>query len=758
MTKRVIVVDQVDTHFRTIREIRNVETYAFSSPKIAIDAARVLRPDLFVVGDPTRTFEIDRFCADLRTDDELRAVPVLILTAGTDCADPAPEAKSVDATEGVDGPPPFLRIDPDQLRAQLRRILDAAGSPSRIPAKQYGGDTERLARHCDSLSRIALMRSVDDDHYIEAVLREAAESLRDDVGFAAALVELDGSDWAVDAAYAAGRATVSLPERGSRMALGRATAAEVLRKGTMLLAREEFGLAGELNAARPWKSVVAAPVVCDTTVYIMFLAAGECSRDSFDAHDRAYVEALVSLCGARIRQRDQLVMLRSHTEHDALTGILNRTGLRARVTAALRAAETGGKVALAVLDVDRFNEVNETLGHHKGDTLIVEIADALAKLGSDGSILARLGGDAFGILFTGVSDRADLERRVARYSERFALPFGTGDHHGVERVHLGASIGVACAPDDADNFEELLARADSAMFAAKEAARGRWWFFDPAVEASFDCARRLRTDLANALVGEDFVLHFQPIVDLVSGAVVGAEALIRWNHPQRGLLMPFEFVPFAEENGLLRSVGAWVIREAAAAARRLVQIDRNFRVWINLSPTELTNPALGRQLAECGSLQRSLGIEMRQTSALRSLGGELASLSALKRAGLQIAIDDFGTGTLPLRELKYFPIDVVKLDRSFISGLPHERRDRDIVEAVLELGARFGFTTLAKGIETSEHARAVRDAGCNRGQGYYFGRPMPLGDIAELLRTRAAAIKCRTEIVRGNLTYQSKVV
>jgi predicted signal transduction protein with EAL and GGDEF domain len=372
--------------------------------------------------------------------------------------------------------------------------------------------------------------------------------------------------------------------------------------------------------------------------------------------------------------------------------------------------------------------------------------------------VARLGGDAFGILLSNVGDRADMERRVARYSERFAEPFGTGDRDGVERVHLSASIGIACAPDDAENLEQLLAHADVAMYGAKEAARGRWWFFDPAVEASFDCARQLRSDLATALVEEDFVLHFQPEVDLVSGAVVGAEALIRWNHPQRGLLMPSEFIPFAEEHGLLRSVGAWVIREAAVAARRLVEIDPSFRVWINLSPTELTNPALNRQLAECGSLQRSLGIEIRQTSALRRPGGQLASLSAFKRAGLQIAIDDFGTGTLPLSELKYFPIDVVKLDRSFISGLPHDRRDREIVEAVLDLGARFGFTTLAKGIETGEQARVLRDAGCNRGQGYYFGRPMPLDDIVTLLRTRATAITRRIEAIRANNSFQSKVV
>jgi diguanylate cyclase (GGDEF)-like protein len=729
VSKRVIVVDDLDTHFRTISEIRNVETFAFSCSDLALAAARVLLPDLFVIAERERAVDVDRLAAEMCAHAELCDVPVLILAPGCD------------ATEGVAVTPTIRRIDPANLGAHLKRLLEAEYAPVLLthPAEE-SRRAERYARHCDSLSRIALMRTVDDDRFIAAVLREGAESLRDDVAFSATLLRLEGADWVVEAAYEPPKALVSLPEAGSRMPL-HSTVAAVLRAGTTLVVREAALSSGADSA---WRAVVAAPVSSGTAVRILFLAAAREPRDSFDDHDRAFVDTLVSLCASRLRQREQLACLRFNAEHDALTGILNRAAFRVRGVAALRAAgASGARTAVAVLDLDRFHEVNDALGHQKGDSLIVEVAAALAERAGD-DVVARLGGDAFGILMYDVADRADVERRIARYSARFDEPFGTGDRDGSEHVHLSASIGIACAPDDAGCLEDLLSRADAAMFAAKEESRGGWSFFEPAVEANFIHALTLQNELAEADLDEDFVLHFQPQVDLTTGTIAAAEALVRWKHPERGLLMPAEFIPFAEEHGLLRSVETWVARGAAAAAVRLNELVPSFRIWFSISSAELARPGLLRALTELGSARESLGVEIRQSAAMHDLQRTRPAFAALKQLGFAIALDDFGTGQWPLSELMHLPIDLVKLDRSFTAGLPGEERDRDIVTALLIVGKRFGFETLAKGIETSQQARALREAGCTYGQGYLLGHPMPFDELASLLAARPHPIKRRT--------------
>lgn len=711
MTKRVIVVDTADTHFRAINELRDVEAFAFSSPALAIEAGRVLRPDLFIVGDTDDASDAARFATQVGEQSDLSGIPILVAPV----------------------------TDPSELRARLRDVL---GEGTAEPAHPRGPElrrADRHARHCDSLSRLALMENVDDEGYITAILREGCQSLRDEVSFASTLLLRDESAWRVESSFAPSGAPLTLPARGESMPLPAETAQDLLRRGTI------FGVSGN-------HAVAAARISCGASLYVLFFAAPSAPLDAFDAQDRAYVETLASLCGARLRQRRQLKALRFHAEHDALTGILNRAAFRARGAAALRAdAGRSGRVALAVLDIVRFHEVNATLGHQKGDALLVEVAAGLTEAAGD-DIVGRLGGDAFGILMRDVGDDADIEERVARYTQRFAQPFSTGDREGVDRIALDARVGIACAPGDADTFEALLAHADAAMCENKRSAPGRTAFFVPALEKSLAFAHTLRAELSSALLDEDFVLHFQPIVDLATSDVVGAEALIRWNHPTRGLLLPDEFLPFAEENGLLRSIGSWVIGGVADAAVTLAAIDPSFRTWLNLSGSELSNPRLADRFAQCGAVQRSLGIEVRQGAALRDIEATLTTVAALKRNGLAVALDDFGTGNWPLTELKRLPLDVVKLDRSFTAGVPAERRDREIIEAVLHLGDRFGFATLAKGIETIEQARCLRAMGCDYGQGYLLGHPMPLGELAALLRARNAVAENVYTVPRHSLT------
>jgi Amt family ammonium transporter len=392
----------------------------------------------------------------------------------------------------------------------------------------------------------------------------------------------------------------------------------------------------------------------------------------FTLSDTSFIETIASLCATRLQQRVAFERLRYQTEHDALTGSLSRTSFRARGFAAMRASSA---VALLVLNLDNFRHANDTLGQQTGDALLVEVAARLSETATANETVARLGGDSFGILVTNCEGRAEALACATRYLRAFTYPFGTGDRENRERVSLGASIGIALSPDDADGFEILLARADAACYIAKDAGRGGAAFFDVAVEETYAASRHLRNDIVLALARDEFVLYFQPHVDLATRHIGGAEALIRWRHPERGLVEPGAFIPFAERHGLAGSIGAVV---------------------------------------------ETLNV-----------------MEALRGAGVQVALDDFGTGYSSLAHLKRLPIDVVKIDRAFVTGLPQDHHDVAIVDAVLSIARSYGFETLAEGIELEDQAAFLRSAGCALGQGYLFGRPMPADAFDTLRRERA---------------------
>ncbi|HEY6234630.1 MAG TPA: GGDEF domain-containing phosphodiesterase, partial [Candidatus Elarobacter sp.] len=306
----------------------------------------------------------------------------------------------------------------------------------------------------------------------------------------------------------------------------------------------------------------------------------------------------------------------------------------------------------------------------------------------------------------------------------FAAPFGTGDRDGKQRVAVTASIGVAVAPGDGPSFEKLLARADAAVHVAKENGRARWSFFDRRVEDAFLRVRTLQNDLAHALVREEFVLHFQPHVEIATGRIVGAEALIRWHHPERGLLSPADFIPFAEEHGMLGPIGAWVMRETVRASRPWRNADRGFRAWFNLSAIELADPLLLQRVHDLGEDLRGIGVEITETVAMRDVRATMRAVADLRDAGLAIALDDFGTGYSSLAHLKRLPLDVVKIDGTFTAGVPDDLHDVAIVEAVLGLAARYGFATIAEGVETERQASYLLSAGCFHAQGFAYAKPL----------------------------------
>lgn len=519
---------------------------------------------------------------------------------------------------------------------------------------------------------------------------------------------------------------------GPRFPIDSSLLRSVLREGRTVLSSDARADA-RFERKLVWRTFIGTPFRVGASVYFIAFVCPQVLDEPLDTFDRAYVETLASFCASRLHQRAQVDRLRYQTEHDALTGILNRPSFRARGFAALR---EHARTAVAVIDIDHFREVNDTLGHLAGDAVLVEIAAGLQARAHDSEVLGRLGGDSFGILIPRAGERADVARRVAEYLAVFNEPFSLGDRDGTAHVRVTASCGIAIAPDDGVSFEQLLGRADVASYDAKLSGRARWTFFDPRIEDAFADARRLQNELADALLREEFVLHFQPHVDLQTGRAAGGEVLVRWRHPGRGLLTPAEFIPFAEEHGMIGAIDGWVMRETARLSQRWRAHEPAFRLWFNLSRSQLADPAMADWLAESVGDLGGIGVEITETVAMRE-GNRTLQTDTMRERGLALALDGFGSGHSSLSQLKRLPVDAIKIDRTFTAGLPGDNDDEAIVEAVIAIGRRLRVAVIAVGVETAAQAAWLREAGCGYAQGFHFAAPMPAEEFdAWLLRSR----------------------
>ena len=417
--------------------------------------------------------------------------------------------------------------------------------------------------------------------------------------------------------------------------------------------------------------------------------------------------------------------------HDALTDLPNRVLLRQRLEHALTGALRGRQgLAVLMVDLDRFKEVNDTLGHSVGDLLIRAVADRLRSVLREGSTIARLGGDEFAILDQ-VTDAA-LEATVLAERIQTALqtPFDLGDH----QVVVGASIGIAIAPNDGTDADQILRNADLALYRCKADRHGTYCFFEPAMDARMRARRALEFDLRKAVQNAEFEVHYQPFVDLASNAVSGFEALLRWHHPERGLVSPAEFIPVAEENGLIMPIGEWVLRQACSEAANWPD---HVRVAVNLSPAQFKNKNLVQMVlsalaASCLPANR-LELEITESALLHNSAATVASVQQLRALGVQIAMDDFGTGYSSLAYLQSFPFDKIKIDRTFIHNLGNGSGALAILGAITTLAGNLGVPTIAEGVETQEQLEAVRAQGCCEAQGYLFSPARPASELKRLL-------------------------
>jgi diguanylate cyclase (GGDEF)-like protein len=424
--------------------------------------------------------------------------------------------------------------------------------------------------------------------------------------------------------------------------------------------------------------------------------------------------------------------------HDGLTGLPNRSLLRDRMSEALARVRRGGMFCIHYLDVDNFKTVNDTHGHAMGDLLLKRVTERLQHCLRDVDTLARLGGDEF------VALQADLEKPeqagelARRFVEALNEPF---DLEGRE-VYLGVSVGIAICPSDGDDMDALLRSADMAMYRAKSEGRNTHRFFEIAMDARLQQRRELELTLRQALANGEFELYYQLQVDAQTEAITACEALLRWNHPTRGIVSPAEFIPVAEEIGLIAPLGAWVIRQAC---RDAATWPRHIGVAVNLSPVQFKGLSLIQTvvsaLNESGLSALRLELEITESALLADSESTIATLNHLRALGVRIALDDFGTGYSSLSYLRSFPFDKIKIDRSFIKDLGEENDCSAIVRAVASLGIALGMTTTAEGVETAEQLRQVRAQGCIEVQGYYFGRPCPVGELCDLLKAREALVQ-----------------
>jgi diguanylate cyclase (GGDEF)-like protein len=425
--------------------------------------------------------------------------------------------------------------------------------------------------------------------------------------------------------------------------------------------------------------------------------------------------------------------------HDALTELANRIRLNERLEQALVHAD-GSMIAVHHLDLDRFKAVNDTFGHHTGDRLLKIVAARLRELVRDSDTIARMGGDEFVIVQAPISgrDQATLlaERVISSVNEPFVI-----DGH---QAAVGASIGVAVSPDDGAAPEKLLRNADLALYRAKEDGRGTFRFFEAAMDEHMQSRRSMEQDLRKALPAGEFELHYQPVVNLQTSAISGFEALIRWNHPDRGLISPAAFIPLAEESGFIVPLGEWVIRQACVTAAKWPE---HLHVAVNISASQFRSAGLMQvivgALAASGLKPTRLEIEITETVLLQDKAATLAILHQLRALGVRIAMDDFGTGYSSLTYLQCFPFDKIKIDRSFVKDITDNAGSLNIVRAVAAMANGMGMTATAEGVETPEQLDRITAEGCTEMQGYLFSRPLPARDIERLFlsqqKTEAAS-------------------
>jgi diguanylate cyclase (GGDEF)-like protein/PAS domain S-box-containing protein len=484
------------------------------------------------------------------------------------------------------------------------------------------------------------------------------------------------------------------------------------------------GRSSDELAARTWKHVRADGTLIDLAIY---------SRQLVYREQPAVLLALMDIT-ERKRAEARLAFM---AQHDALTGLPNRNLLRQHMDEIMLHTRRGAeKIAVLVLGLDNFKAVNDTLGHGIGDKLLRGVAKRLRSVLREDDTLARLNSDEFAIVQSGLTRPEDAVVLARRLLEAIGDPYLLDGHS----VVIGASIGIAMAPGDGDESEKLLKHADMALSRAKNDARGTFSFFEAGMDARAQSRRKIEIDLRDAIQNDVLRPYYQPLIDLASGRITGFEALVRWPHPERGMISPAEFIPVAEETGLINGLGGLMLRRACMDAALW---PADVRVAVNLSPLQFRVGNLLSivmdALKQSGLPAKRLELEITETLLLEKSSQVLATLHALRALGVRISMDDFGTGYSSLSYLRSFPFDKIKIDQSFVRDLGSNRDAQAIVRSIISLGVGLGVTITAEGVETEAELSCLRAEGCHEGQGFLFSHARPNAEIVKLLRAQSGA-------------------
>jgi len=434
--------------------------------------------------------------------------------------------------------------------------------------------------------------------------------------------------------------------------------------------------------------------------------------------------------------------------HDALTGLPNRTFFHERLQQATTQAKRGVPFVLMSLDMNGFKSVNDTLGHAAGDDLLRTVAQRLRACVRESDTVARLGGDEFAIIQTGPKEDGDAVVLAKRLIVALGLPYLL---HG-QQVTSGCSVGMTIVPRDGSEADDLLKKADMALYRAKKDEALAYSFFEPELDTRLETRRTLERDLRQAMLKDELRLHYQPLVDAQTSEVTSYEALVRWQHPTRGTVSPADFIPLAEESGLIVAIGEWVVRTACEEAATW---SKEVKVAVNLSPAQFKSGRLPEMIAEAlsfsGLSANRLELEITETVLLQNSEATLKALHRLRDLGVRIALDDFGTGYSSLSYLRSFPFDKLKIDRSFVQDLPESHSSRAIVKAIAALGASFNMAITAEGVERLDQMEYLRGEGCNELQGFYLSRPKPREELT--VARKATKVVTEATGVEVNLSF-----
>jgi diguanylate cyclase (GGDEF)-like protein len=604
---------------------------------------------------------------------------------------------------------------------------------------------ERSRQHAarlEALWRLVNDPSLPDAELWPAMLAQAAIEMQPGQAYRGTLWRIQNDEMVVEAFFAA----PGVPDRGKTGGIGFTRPLEGTHVGELLAAgggtrswddTHDMARPPTFRGMKRSRALVVTTFSAGGTMWALTFTSVAAAKKRLRAEENAYVEILASFFANRVQQRWQYERIQFQQSHDVLTGLLSRSQFRAQARTASR---TGMHFAVLVVDINAFREVNESYGHMIGDAILVEVGSALLKRASAGEIVGRVGGDVFAIYIANPVSRDFVLGRAAHFAGAFADGFSTGDGHGTEFVSRTANVGIALAPEDGTEFDTILSRAEAALLSSKQRGQRTTTLFELGMEGDAHRRATLRNELAEAIAGNQFTLYYQPHVEISTGAVTGCEALIRWNHPERGLVFPGSFIPFAEQSGMITAIDDWVLQHACEASKELGAMRSGFRLFFNLSGRQAGDPKLIRALAAAarkGVALENLGVEITESDAMRDVEATRRVCRALRKLNVRVAIDDFGTGYSSLSFLKRLPVDIVKIDRSFISGVLTDPHDETIAETIISISERFGFESLAEGAEQDAEIEWLRKRSCHYVQGYAICHPLPMEEFKSWLNARS---------------------